>query len=193
MKFNFISYFFIFFIIIIFLASIISYSSYINISPTNSNNYSYYFSNNVFFWPVPGFNTITSGFGVRISPTTGASSNHSGVDISAIEGTIIHSITSGKITSTNFQGANGYSIIMESNNFIIIYAHVSPNYIVSVGDYIDIGEKIGNVGPKYISSIENNPYKDSSGKATNGATTGPHLHLSIKKDGIAVDPLDFFN
>lgn len=82
---------------------------------------------------------------------------------------------------------------MESNNLTILYGHVSPNYIVEIGDIVSIGNQIGNVGPKYVNGPENNPYKDSSGKNTNGATTGPHLHLTIKKDGSAVNPLDFFN
>ena len=81
---------------------------------------------------------------------------------------------------------------MQSNNFTILYAHVSPNYIVTEGNIISKGDKIGNVGPKYITDIPNNPYKDSTGKNTNGATTGCHLHLTIKKDGIAVNPLDYF-
>ena len=34
-----------------------------------------------------------------------------------------------------------------------------------------------------------NTYKDSQGNPTNGATTGPHLHLTIKKEGQLIDPL----
>lgn len=48
------------------------------------------------------------------------------------------------------------------------------------------------VGPKNIYDIPNNPYRDSSGNPTNGDMTGPHLHLTLKKDGKAVDPLILF-
>lgn len=30
------------------------------------------------------------------------------------------------------------------------------------------------------------------GNPTNGATTGPHLHLGIRVDGEYVNPLDFY-
>ena len=144
------------------------------------------------FWPTPGYHTITSPFGYRISPITGNISNHSGIDIGAQEGTYIYSVSIGIVTLANFNGANGYSIHIEQNNFTYIYGHVSPNYIVSVGDIIETGQIIGNVGPKYVTSTHDNTYKDNSGKSTNGSTTGPHLHLTIKKDGNAVNPIDYF-
>lgn len=154
-------------------------------------NTNYYFSNSDFFWPVPGYHRITSPFGKRISPTTGASSNHSGIDIGVPEGTNIYSVLSGKVIFTGFKGAGGFTISIESNNYTISYCHVSPSFIVNTGDLVSAGNLVGNVGPKYVDGF-NSPYKDSSGRSTNGATTGPHLHLTIKKDGIAVNPLDYF-
>ena len=92
-----------------------------------------------------------------------------------------------------FKGAGGYTITIHNNEFDISYCHVSPNFIISVDDIIEQNTLIGFVGPKYIDNIPNNPYHDNSGRQTNGATTGCHLHLTIKKDGIAVNPLNYFN
>ena len=150
------------------------------------------FSINHFYWPLPGNKNITSKFGKRSSPTSGASSYHSGIDIAATEGTPIYTCFPGKITFIGFKGAGGYSITVENNNFSASYCHVSPNYLYSIGDYISSQNIIAHVGPKNIYGILNNPYKDSSGNPTNGATTGCHLHLTIKKDGKAVNPLSFF-
>lgn len=179
--------------ITVFYSSIIYFhqnTTYINQEVSNDNNF--YFSSD-FLWPVPGFHTITCPFGPRKSPTSGASSNHSGIDIGAPEGTVIYSSSPGTVSFTGFNGANGCSIIIDYEEFSFSYCHVSPDFIVSKGDKIFANQEIGKVGPKILYGISNNPYKDSNGNPTNGATTGCHLHFGIKKDGIAVNPLDYFN
>lgn len=106
-------------------------------------------------------------------------------------GTDIYSASSGIVTLAQFNGANGYSIHIANGNLEFIYGHVSPNFIVSVGDEVEQNQIIGQVGPKYVKETPENNYTDYTGKSTNGSTTGPHLHFGIKKDGIAVNPLDF--
>ena len=141
---------------------------------------------------IPGYTKITSPFGKRKSPTSGASSSHSGIDIGAPEGTNLYAVCDGEITFTQFLGAGGYTITLSSKNLKITYCHVSPNYIVKKGDLVKQGQKIGNVGPKYVFGVPGNQYQDSSGKPTNGATTGTHLHFGIRVDGKYVDPLLYF-
>ena len=73
----------------------------------------------------------------------------------------------------------------------ITYCHVSPNYIVSKGDKIEQGQLIGRVGPKYVDNVAGNTYKDSTGKYTNGATTGCHLHIGFRLNDKYVNPLEY--
>lgn len=178
-------------VLFIYFFEMFNYSS--ETTNPSSSKTKYYFSNSEFNWPVPGNYTITSPFGPRKSPTSGASFNHSGIDIAAIQNTNIYSVLGGIVTYTGFKGAGGYTITINTNEYDISYCHVSPQFIISTGDIIEQNSLIGFVGPKYVSNVPNNPYHDSTGKQTNGATTGCHLHLTIKKDGIAVNPLNFFN
>lgn len=97
----------------------------------------------------------------------------------------------GTVIYTGFYGADGYSIILQNDNIEVLYAHTSPDFLVKKGQKIKKGEKIATVGPKYVDCLENTKYFDNSGKKTNGALTGPHLHITIKKDGQAVNPLNF--
>lgn len=64
-----------------------------------------YSLNGNFQWPAPGYTRITSPFGYRVSPTSGASTYHSGIDIGAPAGSNIISAFSGKVTLTEFKGA----------------------------------------------------------------------------------------
>ena len=149
-------------------------------------------SDSLFYWPIPGYTRISSYFGKRNSPTAGASSFHQGIDIPAPNGTNLVAVSSGTVYFIGFNGSAGYSIHIKSDNLQFFYHHVSPNYIVEIGDYVYSGQIIGQVGPKNVYGVKNNPYKDGNGNPTNGATTGPHLHFTIKKDGKAVNPLNYF-
>ena len=86
----------------------------------------------------------------------------------------------------------GYTVTVKTSSISYSYCHVSPNFLVAKGQYVNKGQIIANVGPKNVYGVLNNPYKDSNGNPTNGATTGPHLHFTIKKDGKAVNPLSYY-
>jgi len=145
-----------------------------------------------FAWPIPGYNKITSYFGKRNSPTQGASSYHKGIDIGASEGTVLIAVADGEITYTGFLGGGGYTITLSIEDMKITYCHVSPTFIVEVGQKVERGEIIGYVGPKYVYGVKGNTYTDSTGKPTNGATTGCHLHLGIRVNGEYTNPLNYY-
>ena len=113
-----------------------------------------FYGNYNFAWPIPGYTRISSYFGKRTAPTAGASTYHKGVDIPAPEGTVLIASCDGEITFTGFLGGGGYTITLTtSDNLKITYCHVSPNYIVSVGDKVSQGQVIGTVGPKYVYGV----------------------------------------
>ena len=167
----------------------ILYNDYNNINPPQISN-SIIDNNSNFIWPIPGYTRISSPFGKRIAPTSGASSYHKGTDIPASTGTPLYAISDGYITFTNFLGGGGYTITLSiSDSIKVSYCHVSPNYIVKKGDFVKQGQLIGHVGPKYVYGVPGNKYKDSAGNPTNGATTGPHLHIGFRINNNYVDPL----
>ena len=143
-------YFYTYFIFLIVLSFIFS----INFSISE-------FDNNC-FWPTPESNNITSYFGFRTHPVTGKYSSHSGIDIAVPEGNSIYSICDGYVNFIVFNVAYGYSIIVKNSNYEILYAHVSPNYIININQNITKGDLIGNIGPKYVNYPSK--YTDSSRK-----------------------------
>lgn len=99
---------------------------------------------------------------------------------------------SGTVITAKFSGSGGCTITIQNGNLFTSYCHVSPNFIVSPGVYVEKGQLISQVGQKNIYGFPENKYKDSNGNPTNGATTGPHLHLSVKNNSEYLNPLDFF-
>ena len=130
-----------------------------NITSKDSSNKEFIgFNPDGFLWPLPGYTSISSPFGKRKSPTGSGSGFHHGIDIPAPEGTKFVAINDGDIT-------------LSFDNYKVSYCHVSPNFIVNVGDIVKQGQVIGYVGPKYVYGVPGNIYSDSSGKPTNGSTT----------------------
>lgn len=91
--------FFIFlFLITCITTFVVNSNAYFTSSPTD-----YSFSSHDFTWPLPNYYTISSPFGIRLSPTTGASTYHSGIDIPAPENTNIYSACSGTVSFLDFE------------------------------------------------------------------------------------------
>lgn len=140
-------------------------------------------------WPVPGYYRISSYYGKRTAPTSGASTMHSGIDIPAPEGTKYIAIADGIVTKTAWGGAGGFTVTVESGDYSFSYCHSDPNFMVKVGDNVKKGQVIGMVGPKNVYGVEGNKYRDSRGIPTNGATTGCHCHFTVRKNGQTINPL----
>ena len=114
--------------------------------------------------PVSG--TITSRFGRRSSGT------HTGLDIATSTGTPIKAASSGTVIYAGYKGSYGNLVIIAHTNSVqTYYAHCSKIY-VSVGETVGQGQTIAAVG-------------------STGNSTGPHLHLEIRENGVAKNPQNY--
>lgn len=127
-----------------------------------------------FLWPVEG-GILTSGYGWRLNPVTGAHKLHEGIDIAAPMGTPIRAVAAGKVVESRPAGGYGYIVVIDHGGGLFsLYAHVYPqDVMVRIGQSVGRGQIIAAVG-------------------NNGQSTGPHLHLEVIKDGRTVDPKPYF-
>ena len=121
--------------------------------------------------PFPG--AITSEFGHRENPFGGSQiETHKGLDIKGPIGAHVKAVAKGEVEFAGLKGGFGNCIILKhGNGFETLYGHLSK-ILVSVGQQIDIGQEIGNIG-------------------STGRSTGPHLHYEIHHNGQKIDPEDF--
>ncbi len=118
----------------------------------------------------PCSGTITSGYGMRKHPILKRQRMHTGVDIGAPEGTTVTAAGDGKVIFADRQGGYGKCVMLDhGNKRVTLYAHLSK-ISVKVGDVMNKGEKIGEVG-------------------STGLSTGNHLHFEVRINGDTVDPL----
>jgi murein DD-endopeptidase MepM/ murein hydrolase activator NlpD len=121
-----------------------------------------------FIRPVPG--PITSTFGYRTDPVTGATAYHAGLDFGAPCGTPIKAAGTGVILTAalNSGGYGNMTLINHGNGLSTLYGHQS-SIIVSTGQSVTQGQVIGYVG-------------------STGKSTGCHLHFEVRVGGNPVDP-----
>jgi murein DD-endopeptidase MepM/ murein hydrolase activator NlpD len=121
----------------------------------------------LFIWPAPGY--ITSPYGFRKSPFTGTRQFHSGLDIGSPAGTPIRAAMSGRVSAVGRDDVFGnYVVVSHHSGYRTLYAHMSVIRVKS-GAYVGTGERIGDVG-------------------STGLSTGPHLHFTVYKNGVTVNP-----
>jgi murein DD-endopeptidase MepM/ murein hydrolase activator NlpD len=115
---------------------------------------------------------MSSGYGWRVHPISNDKKLHDGVDIAVAAGTPVSAVQNGVVTFAGVNGGYGNCVIIEDGEGLkSLYGHLS---VISVanGQKITHGDKIGEVG-------------------STGNSTGPHLHLSVYKDGVNLNPLFF--
>ena len=125
-----------------------------------------------YVWPLEDADVaVTDAYGWTVHPLTQKESFHSGVDLEAEAGQNVLAVAAGTVLDCSYSEAYGYHVTLEHENGVqTMYAHLRAFYVES-GDTVAQGQVIAAVG-------------------ATGWATGPHLHLSVFRDGEAVDPLD---
>ena len=122
-------------------------------------------------WPVPGYSTITSQYGMRVPPITGAYKLHTGVDIGAPMGASFVAAANGIVTKATYNFAYGNMVIIDHGGGVqTLYAHGSE-IMVQLGQTVSAGTEVLKVG-------------------STGYSTGPHAHFEIRINGQTINPLN---
>jgi murein DD-endopeptidase MepM/ murein hydrolase activator NlpD len=120
----------------------------------------------------PGTGALTSSFGPRLHPILGYVKVHTGTDLGRGDG-YVYAAASGTVVTTGWGGAYGLMTVIDHGDvdgahLTTLYAHQSAQ-LVEVGDSVVRGQRIGVIG-------------------STGYSTGPHLHVEVRLDGVPVDP-----
>jgi len=123
-------------------------------------------------WPIPGYTQITSQFGMRVHPITGAYKLHTGVDVGAPMGASFVAAANGVVVKATYNHAYGNMVIIDHGGGVqTLYAHGSE-IIAQLGQTVSAGDEVLKVG-------------------STGYSTGPHAHFEIRINGQTVNPIDY--
>ena len=124
----------------------------------------------IFVYPITAKWRLTSRFGYRPDPFTGVKQHHTGIDMACPTGTSVKAAKSGTVSFTGYSNVYGkYVIVTHADGYQTLYGHMS-RITSKKGQIVDQGSQLGLVG-------------------STGYSTGPHLHLSVYKNGKLIDPL----
>jgi murein DD-endopeptidase MepM/ murein hydrolase activator NlpD len=116
--------------------------------------------------------TITSHYGRRMDPFTGAAAMHRGVDFSSRPGAPIRATANGVVTMASRFGSYGIVVELDHGNGLVTrYAHCSAT-LVQPGKRVKRGDIIARVG-------------------STGKSSGTHVHYEVLRNGFQVDPMDY--
>lgn len=117
---------------------------------------------------------FSSGFGMRTDPFTGRSAGHNGVDMAAPKGTPIMAAANGVVIFAGYSNGFGNTVMIKhSSEITTLYGHIREGGIkVSVGQSVSKGQKIAEVG-------------------STGRSTGNHVHFTVYKNDVAVNPMPY--
>lgn len=119
------------------------------------------------------YNYVSSYYGYRINPVTGAEQFHRGVDIAVPTGTTVLAAMDGTVTTATYDSYYGnYIVIEDSKGYCTKYAHMDT-LSVSAGQSVKHGDTIGTTG-------------------NTGSSTGSHLHIECLYNGEYYNPLFYF-
>jgi murein DD-endopeptidase MepM/ murein hydrolase activator NlpD len=115
-----------------------------------------------------------SGFGWRTHPIYKTPEFHPGMDFSAPQGTEIHATGDGIIERADdmSQGYGNHVVINHGYGYETLYGHMIK-FVVHVGQQVKRGQLIGYVG-------------------STGLSTAPHVHYEVHKNGVIVNPINFY-
>ena len=110
---------------------------------------------------------INSGFGMRRHPIYHKRIMHNGIDLSA-RYEKVYSMFPGTVIKVGQDSRSGKFVTVRTGDYTISYCHLSQQ-LVKENEFVNAGTNIAISG-------------------NTGASTGPHLHLTTKKDGQAINP-----
>ncbi len=131
--------------------------------------------NAVAFTPMgyPRISAFTSRFGYRSDPfSSGRAEYHPGIDFKGKYGDAVKCTANGRIVAAGWAGGYGNCVRVKHNNgYETLYGHLS-RITVKVGQKVNVGDKVGQVG-------------------STGRSTGAHLHYEVRLNGKPVNPTRF--